>query len=97
MGRCADYILREREDCLNVFIHADEKSKLARAVKYFEISEKDAPAVLRKRDKARANHYKYYTDQEWGAASNYDLSLNSGLLGVEGCVKVIKDVLDQTK
>lgn len=97
VGRCADYILREREDCLNVFIHADEKSKLARAVKYFEISEKDAPAVLRKRDKARANHYKYYTDQEWGAASNYDLSLNSGLLGVEGCVKVIKDVLDQTK
>ena len=97
VGRCADYILRERQDCLHVFIHADEKSKLERAVKYFDIKEKDAPAALRKRDKARANHYKFYTDQDWGAASNYDLSLNSGLLGVEGCVKVIKDVLEQTR
>ncbi|MBS6398159.1 MAG: cytidylate kinase-like family protein [Clostridiales bacterium] len=93
VGRCADYVLREREDCLNVFIHADEKSKVARAVKYFGIDEKDAPAVLKKRDKARYNHYKYYTDQEWGMASNYDLCLNSGVFGIEGCVEVIKGVL----
>ena len=97
VGRCADYILREREDCLHVFIHADEKSKLERAVKYFHISEKDAPSALKKRDKARANHYKFYTDQNWGESANYDLCLNSGLLGVEGCVEVIKDVLEQTK
>lgn len=95
VGRCADYVLRDREDCLNVFIHADEKSKLERAVKYFNLKEKDAPAVLKKRDKARYNHYKYYTDQEWGMASNYDLSLNSGLLGIDGCVEVICNVLEQ--
>ncbi len=97
VGRCADYVLRERQDCLHVFIHADEKTKIERAVKYFDIAEKDAPAALKKRDKARANHYKYYTDQDWGMVSNYDLSLNSGILGVDGCVKVIKGVLELTK
>ena len=97
VGRCADYILREREDCLNVFIHADEESKIERAEKYFNITREEAPAVLKKKDKARANHYKYYTDQEWGIASNYDLCLNSGLIGIEGCVKTIQQVLELTE
>lgn len=97
VGRCADYILREREDCLNVFIHADNESKIERAEKYFNITREEAPAVLKKKDKARANHYKYYTDQEWGMASNYDLCLNSGLIGIEGCVKAIQQVLELTE
>lgn len=95
VGRCADYVLREREDCLNVFISADEKSKIERAVNSYKMPEKDAASILRKKDKARYNHYKYYTDQEWGMASNYDLCLNSGLLGIDGCVSIIKDVLDR--
>ncbi len=97
VGRCADYILREREDCLNVFIFADNESKIERAEKYFNITREEAPAVLKKKDKARANHYKYYTDQEWGMASNYDLCLNSGLIGIEGCVKAIQHVLELTE
>ena len=49
---------------------------------------------LKKKDKARANHYKYYTDQEWGMASNYDLCLNSGLLGIDGlCGNAIEQAL----
>ena len=97
VGRCADYILREREDCLNVFIFADNESKIERAEKYFNITREEAPVVLKKKDKARANHYKYYTDQEWGMASNYDLCLNSGLIGIEGCVKAIQQVLELTE
>ena len=97
VGRCADYILREREDCLNIFIFADNESKIERAEKYFNITREEAPAVLKKKDKARANHYKYYTDQEWGMASNYDLCLNSGLIGIEGCVKAIQQVLELTE
>ena len=97
VGRCADYILREREDCLNVFIFADNESKIERAEKYFNITREEAPAILKKKDKARANHYKYYTDQEWGMASNYDLCLNSGLIGIEGCVKAIQQVLELTE
>lgn len=95
VGRCADYILREREDCLNVFIHADEASKLERAVKNYGMSEKDAAMILKKKDKARYNHYKYYTDEEWGMASNYDLCLNSGLFGIDGCVEIIRQVLEK--
>ena len=97
VGRCADYILREREDVLNVFIYADMESKLERAVTHFGLEKESAPAVLKKKDKARSNHYKYYTDQEWGMASNYDLCLNSGLIGIEGCVKTIQQVLDLTE
>lgn len=96
VGRCADYVLRDRDDCLNVFIVADEKSKLERAVKFYDMPEKDAPSILKKKDKARYNHYKYYTDQDWGLASNYDLCLNSGLLGIDGCVKIIRQVMEQS-
>lgn len=95
VGRCADYILREREDCLHVFIRADEESKLERAVKDYGMPEKEAVSILKKKDKARYNHYKYYTDQEWGMASNYDLCLNSGLFGVDGCVEIIRRILEQ--
>ena len=95
VGRCADYVLRDRQDCLHVFIVADEKSKLERAVKYYGLSEKDAASVLKKKDKARYNHYKYYTALDWGMASNYAMCLYSGLLGIEGCVKTIQDVLSQ--
>jgi hypothetical protein len=94
VGRCADYVLRDRDDCLNVFIRADENSKLERAVKYYGLSKENALSVLKKKDKARSNHYKYYTDGEWGLASNYDLCLNSGILGVDGCVKMIQNMLE---
>ena len=97
VGRCADYILRERDDVLNVFIHADMASKINRAVTYFGITEDQAPTLLKKKDKARSNHYKYYTDQDWGMASNYDLSLNSGVLGIDGCVDVILKALEEIK
>lgn len=97
VGRCADYILRERDDVLNVFIHADTSSKINRAITYFGITEDQAPTLLKKKDKARSNHYKYYTDQDWGMASNYDLSLNSGALGIDGCVDVILKALEEIK
>ncbi|MCD8195979.1 MAG: cytidylate kinase-like family protein [Lachnospiraceae bacterium] len=94
VGRCADYVLREREDCLNVFIHADEESRIKRAVTYFGITEDDVPSAIKKKDKARYNHYKFYTDQEWGLAANYDLCLDSGELGIDGCVEIIAHVLE---
>ncbi len=93
VGRSADYILRERLDCLRVFIFADEQSKFTRAVKEYGMPEKEAASTLKKNDKARYNHYKYYTDRDWGLASNYDLCLNSGLFGIQGCVDIIKAAL----
>lgn len=97
VGRCADYILRERKDVLNIFIYADMESKMERAVTYFGLEKENVSAILKKKDKARSNHYKYYTDQEWGMASNYDLSLNSGILGIDGCVEMIEKALTIAK
>lgn len=97
VGRCADYILRERKDVLNIFIYADMESKMERAVTYFGLEKENVSAILKKKDKARSNHYKYYTDQEWGMASNYDLNLNSGILGIDGCVEMIEKALTIAK
>lgn len=95
VGRCADYVLKDRDDCMNVFIHADQESKLKRAIESYHLDPKDAASILKKKDRARSNHYKYYTDNDWGMASNYDLCLNSGLLGIDGCVKVIKEIFEK--
>ncbi len=90
VGRCADAILQDRTDTMNVFIIADTKDKVIRAAEENYFPNGDIEKQLKKRDKARANHYKYYTEQEWGVAKNYDLVLNSSEFGVDGCVDVIE-------
>jgi len=89
VGRCADFILKDYPDSLHVFIHADMALKAERAVTEYGFAKDDVEKTLRKRDKARANHYKYYTDYEWGRTQNYDMTLNSGTFGVEGCVDLL--------
>lgn len=89
VGRCADYILRERDDCLNVFIHADKEYRRQRVAKLNNISEKEAENIIKKRDKSRQNYYRYYTDKEWGDMRNYALSLDSKVLGNDLCAEVI--------
>lgn len=90
VGRCADYILREKADCLRVFIHADMKFRAERIVK--EYGERDASPEqrLRDKDKRRAAYHRFYTDMKWGYAPNYDITLNSGTLGIGKCVDIIK-------
>ena len=77
VGRCADYVLRERSDVLNVYIHAD-------------MDERDIEGSIKKIDKRRANYYEYYTDRKWGRAENYDISINSTTFGIDGTVEIIK-------
>lgn len=89
VGRCADYILRKRQDCLNVFIHADFASRVERSIQEYDIPEKDAKKEVQWQDKTRASHYRYYTENEWGSARNYHLTLDSGLFGLDGCAKII--------
>ncbi len=99
IGRCADYILRERANCLNVFITAEagdrverllECNKIPNAEKYTKDELKE---LLEKSDSKRESYYNYFTYKQWGAASSYDLCLNSSLLGIDGCVKVISDII----
>ena len=89
VGRCADYILRERKDLLRVFIYADLEHRIRRAVREYGLSEKTAKQEIMRSDKARARHYSDFTEQIWGARQNYDCMLNSGVLDFSACADII--------
>lgn len=89
VGRCANYILRDREDVLDVFIRAGRNFRIRQAMKTLELPEKQAAKVLKHTDKARQRYYKHYTGQDWYDPDGYHLSLNSDRLGVEACVELI--------
>lgn len=97
VGRNADYILKDREDVLHVFIHADEASRADRIVRLYGESEKSPKARLNEKDKRRRINYQHYTGRTWGAAENYDVCFNSGVLGVEYCAQVIVDMVNESK
>lgn len=93
VGRNADYILKDREDCLHAFIHADMDFRADRIVRLYGESEKSPEARLNEKDKRRKVNYHHYTGREWGAAENYDICLNSSVLGIEKCVDILLDIL----
>ena len=92
MGRCADYVLRERDDCLNVFIHADKDVRAERIVRLYGMSDKAPVKRLEDKDKKRALFYKHHTGRDWGMAQNYHISLDSGVIGIEKCGEIISDL-----
>ena len=92
IGRCADYILRDRDDVLRVFVTCDMKNRIERCVNYYGIAEKDVEKSLKKKDKARSSNYSYYTGGEWGIVKNYDITINSGSFGVEKCAEIIANL-----
>lgn len=89
VGRCADYILQDKADCLKVFIHADMDFRARRIVEVYGEREQSPGERLRDKDKRRAAYHRFYTDMKWGYAQNYHLTLNSGVLGIDQCVKII--------
>lgn len=89
VGRCADFILREREDCVHVFIYGNEKEKLERIKKLYDKTEPEAKKMIKEMDKKRSVNYNYYTDQIWGERHNYSLALNSSELGYDKCIELI--------
>ena len=89
VGRCADYILRDKADLLKVFIHADQKFRAERIVNVYGETEEAPEQRVREKDKRRAAYYRFYTDMRWGVAQNYDICLNSGTLGIERCAEMI--------
>lgn len=93
VGRCADYVLKNRDDVINIFIYSDLKHKTERAVAQYGVAENKAVAEVQKADKYRANHYNYYTERVWGEKSNYHLCLNSGFLGIDNTVDIIVDAV----
>lgn len=96
VGRCADYILRDRDDCLNVFIHADMEKRAGRIVTLYGETKDSPEKRLKDKDKKRRVNYKYYTGQEWGMSQNYHITLDSSAVGLEKCAEIIVGIaLDQ--
>lgn len=93
IGRCADYILKDNKNVIKIFIYSNEKDKVNRTVKYYNIDEKLALKEIDKVNKARAKHYKYYTNQEWEKIENYDLAFNSDYLGVDKTAELISNIV----
>lgn len=89
VGRCADHIPKDEADCLTVFIHADPEKRMKRIVEQYGETDTAPEKRLRDKDRRRAIYYHFYTDMEWGAARNFHVALDSGVLGLETCVDLI--------
>ena len=97
VGRNADYILKDREDVLHAFIHADVPFRADRIVRLYGESEKKPEARLQEKDKRRKVNYQHYTGRDWGDVRNYDICLNSGNIGVEACADLIVSIVQNSK
>lgn len=90
VGRCADYVLNGHPGLVSLFVSAPMEARIARVMRRNDLSEADARSRIARVDKNRANYYRYFTDENWGQARNYDLCINSGDLDALGAVSVIK-------
>ena len=93
VGRCADYILRDREDVLNVYVHAPVPYRAERIVRLYGESDKSPEQRLKDKDKRRANNYKHYTGQTWGMSQNYHLSIDTSQIPIELAVTIIEGLV----
>ena len=89
VGRCANFILSEKKNVLKVFIYSDTENKVKRATEFYGLSKSNAEKEIKRIDKLRANHYKYYTEREWKNVAYYDVCVNSDVLGVEKTAEMI--------
>lgn len=89
VGRCADYILRDKPGLVRAFICADHDARIQRICHRDQVSEKEAEEKMRRVDKARASYYSFHTDRRWGAAESYDLCINSSLKGTDAAAELI--------
>ena len=93
IGRNADYILKDSDDVLNVFIHGNMPEKTQRIIRLYNVDEKKAVKMMADTDKRRMTNYNFYTEHKWGKASNYTLCLNSSQLGYDRCEKIIMECI----
>lgn len=97
VGRNADYILKDRPDCIHAYIHADSAYRADRIVRLYGESEKSPEARLQEKDKRRRINYQHYTGRTWGQAQNYDVCLNSSVLGEDQCIQILVDMYKNCK
>ena len=93
VGRCADYLLKDRSDAVRIFIHASQEFRLQRMSCLLQLSNQEVLKILKKTDRVRQAYYNYFTGNEWHNALNYDLTIDTEVLGIEKSVQLIKDYL----
>lgn len=91
IGRCADYILRDKKRVVNVFVSADTEDRIKHICESAGVGRKEAEKMIENGDEQRANFYNFYSSGTWGAASTYHLCINSSVLGIEGTAEFIKE------
>lgn len=94
VGRCADYALSDYKNCVNLFIRADLQKRIERIVRLYNYTPEKAKDVILKTDKSRASYYNYFTSKKWGDTDSYHLSVDSGLLGVDHTVELIRKFVE---
>jgi cytidylate kinase len=92
VGRCADFILQERTDCLHTFFYADMNSRINRIVNSQEKKFANPEKHLKEMDDRRKIYYRHYTGRRWGESKNYHISLHTGVIGIESCVDIIVEL-----
>lgn len=93
VGRCADYALADYDGALSIFVYADLDYRIHRIAEAYQISNSSAKEKIQKTDKQRASYYNYYTSKKWGEATGYHLCMDSSILGIDGCVELIKSAI----
>ena len=94
VGRCADYVLKEEHDCVKVFIHADMEIRVKAIAKAFQVTDAKAEDMIIKTEKTRASYYNYFANTHWGKVDNYHLTIDTGLIGVDNTVALIKSFVE---
>ena len=97
VGRNADYILKDRPDALHAFVFADVPYRAERIVRRYGESEKSPEQRLNEKDKRRRVNYQHYTGRTWGQSQNYDISLDTGVLGIDQCVDIICKIVENSR
>ena len=97
IGRCGDYALEDYKNCIRVFIHANLEERVRRAVTFYGVEIEKAEDVVQKIDKQRANYYNFYSGKNWGDVENYDITLDSSILGIDHTVTLIQSFIKLQK
>ncbi len=100
VGRCADYALADNPDCMNIFIRSNLDKRIQRIIKRSNLTANKAKDRILKTDKQRASYYNYYSSKKWGDSNSYHLILDSGMIGIDGCVEMIikfRELMDAHK
>jgi cytidylate kinase len=90
VGRCADYVMKEQPNCLNIFISADIEDRIRRISERHKVPDSKAREIIEKTDKSRSGYYNYFSGKAWGAAFSYHLCINSSLLGIDETLTIIR-------